>query len=513
MRGWLFSLAASALLVQPALAATTTSAALAAAPTASAAQLAPAALDELLAPIALYPDALLGQILAASSHPQEVMDGGNWLLEHQDLKGAALQDEAIKAGFGPSMQALVQFPTIIDMMCSNFDWTKQLGSVFNTDQAAVLASVQRLRAQAQAVGNLKSTKEQTVATQQANGQQVIVIQPADPKIVYVPQYPPQTVYTTPVQTGPTSGDVAAAAFFGFFAGVVVHSIISDSYYPCPHWGYGGFYYGGRPWGGPTYIYAPHYNYGGYRPGYGPGYGYRPPPNYPNSWNRPGNNGGNYGQGNGNRVGNNTTININNSTNNNYFNRFENNANTRPGSKPPPLVSDQVRNRPEAYRPPSGGASRPQASGASASPARPQLPASGGNQAVGNPAGRPAGGSSAFGSQTYNKVAPDKGYPPVSPNRPSTRPANRPEPAGGTARPQPAQRPSTGFERDTAFGGASRPAERPAPAQPRPQQRPAPAERPQARPMPSNQQAAERGRASVGGGGTRPVTANPHGGKR
>ena len=343
MRRWLWTLAAAMLLANSALAATTsaTTAAPVPAPKVAASAMEPAKLDELLAPIALYPDALLGQILAAAAYPQEVMDGGNWLVQHTDLKGQALQDEATRAGFGPSLQALVQFPTVLDMMCSNFDWTKQIGSAFNTDQGAVLASVQRLRAQAQAVGNLKTTKEQQVVTQTEAGQQVIIIQPSDPKVVYVPTYPPTTVYTQPVQTGPTSGDVAAAAFFGFFAGVVVHSIISDSYYPCPHWGYGGFYYGGRPYGGNTYIYAPHYNYGGYGPGYRPGGPYNRPPNYPNSWNRPGNN---------------TTININSNNNNgnNYFNRFENNNNQKPGAKPTPLVSDQVRNRPDAYRPPSGG---------------------------------------------------------------------------------------------------------------------------------------------------------------
>ena len=119
--------------------------------------MAPAALDELLAPIALYPDALLAQVLAAAAYPQEVMDGGNWLLQNTSLQGQSLQDAAKQAGFGPPMQALVMFPSVVDMMCQNFDWTKQLGSAFNADQAAVMASVQRLRAQAASVGNLKST--------------------------------------------------------------------------------------------------------------------------------------------------------------------------------------------------------------------------------------------------------------------------------------------------------------------------------------------------------------------
>jgi Protein of unknown function (DUF3300) len=491
---WLWTLAAATLLADGALAAAT--AGPVPAPVLAASALEPAKLDELLAPIALYPDALLGQILAAAAYPQEVMDGGNWVVQHADLKGQALQDEAMKAGFGPSMQALVQFPTVLDMMCSNFDWTKQIGSAFNTDQGAVLASVQRLRAQAQAVGNLKSTKEQQVVTQTEAGQQVIIIQPADPKVIYVPTYPPTTVYTQPVQTGPTSGDVAAAAFFGFFAGVIVHSIISDSYYPCPHWGYGGFYYGGRPWGGNTYIYAPHYNYGGYRPGYRPGGPYYRPPNYPNAWNRPGN----------------TTININ--SNNNYFNRFEHNNNQRPGARPAPLVSDQVRNRPDAYRPPSPGSGRPTATSRPAGVST--LPATGG-------ATRPAPGGN------YTRPANDPTY---------ARPATRPAPPSVGTRPAPG-RDTTGLDHQSAFGGVSRPAPRPAPGasgngygRPAPATRPAPAARPEAsarpapaarpapsqpmaRPMPApgHSAAAQRGKASVGNGGTRPLPANARGGQR
>ena len=78
------------------------------------------ALDELLAPVALYPDALLVQILAASSHPQEVMDGGNWLIANPELKGDALQSQATQAGFGPSLLALMQFPTVIVIMFQEF---------------------------------------------------------------------------------------------------------------------------------------------------------------------------------------------------------------------------------------------------------------------------------------------------------------------------------------------------------------------------------------------------------
>src|SRR5262252_1752944 len=81
----------------------------------------PDALDELIAPIALYPDQLVGQILAASVNTQEVLDAGNWMLENQNLKGDALDAAAQKAGFGPPTRALVQFPSVVDMMCQEMD--------------------------------------------------------------------------------------------------------------------------------------------------------------------------------------------------------------------------------------------------------------------------------------------------------------------------------------------------------------------------------------------------------
>src|SRR5688572_29488311 len=122
---------------------------------------APDALDELVAPIALYPDQLVGQILGASVNTQEVLDAGNWLLQNQNLKGDQLDAAAQKAGFGPATRALVQFPTVVDMMCQELDWTKQLGAAFTSDQKAVLDAIQRMRAQAADIGNLESTPQQT----------------------------------------------------------------------------------------------------------------------------------------------------------------------------------------------------------------------------------------------------------------------------------------------------------------------------------------------------------------
>jgi Protein of unknown function (DUF3300) len=121
-------------------------------------------LDELLAPIALYPDPVLAVMLQASVNPQEVMDGGNWLLldQNKDLKDAALDEASKKAGFTPVMQALLHYPSVVDLMCTQWDWTKQVGAAYEANPKAVLDSVQRLRAQAVDTGALKSSPQMKV---------------------------------------------------------------------------------------------------------------------------------------------------------------------------------------------------------------------------------------------------------------------------------------------------------------------------------------------------------------
>jgi hypothetical protein len=237
----------------------------------------PQQLDKLLAPIALYPDALLMQVLAASVKSQEVLDGGNWLLQNKTLQGDQLDSASKSAGFGPAMQALMHFPQVIDMMCSEMDWTNQLGDAFNANQSAVLESVQRLRLQAKQAGNLQTTPQQTVVTQQASGQQVIVIQPANPQIIYVPQYNPVQVYVAPAPSQPATGVIIA-----FGVGMAVGAMFSSNNYYYPRWGYGGgVYYRGGVWVSHSYV---------YRPVYGPHYHratlYYRPPNYAYAYNRP-----------------------------------------------------------------------------------------------------------------------------------------------------------------------------------------------------------------------------------
>ncbi len=154
----------------------------------------PEALEDLLAPVALFPDPVLSQVLIASTNPQEVLDAGNWLIANEGLKGKALDDAAAQVGFTPPIRALVQFPQTIDMMCMEMGWTTELGQAFVADQAGVLAAVQRLRKQAIDVGNLKTSEAMVVETHQQEGQEVVVLKPPKPEVVYVPKYDPQAVY-------------------------------------------------------------------------------------------------------------------------------------------------------------------------------------------------------------------------------------------------------------------------------------------------------------------------------
>jgi hypothetical protein len=206
----------------------------------------PAYLDKLLAPVALYPDQLLAQMLLCSGNSRKVGELGAWLKKNSALKGSELQKAAEQAGFEPSFVALVPFPQVIDYMAGNLTWTSQLGGAFATDKGAVFDAIQRLRKQSQAAGNLKSTPQQTVETQTTKGgEQVIVIEPANPQVVYVPQYNPTVVYT---QAAPTTvvvqdddDDEAAAAVIGFAAGVAIGAAINNNYYYGPYGYRGGAY--------------------------------------------------------------------------------------------------------------------------------------------------------------------------------------------------------------------------------------------------------------------------------
>ena len=122
-------------------------------------KLTPAEVDQLTAPIALYPDQLLVQILMCSTSPFQVRALNDWMQKNPNLKGSALTDATQKEGFDPSYVALAMFPPVVQMMAEQSDWTKKLGEAFQSDRKAVLESAQRLRSQAMAAGNLKTTAQ------------------------------------------------------------------------------------------------------------------------------------------------------------------------------------------------------------------------------------------------------------------------------------------------------------------------------------------------------------------
>ena len=224
--------------------------------TAVAAPLPTGTLDQLLAPIALYPDQLLAQILMSATDPSKVTELANWLKSNAKLKGTELQDAAVKAGFEASFVALALFPQVVSRMAEQIAWTRVLGQAFTSDRTAVFASIQKLRKQAQTVGTLKSTPQQEVETKKtSSGEQVIIIEPTNPQIVYVPQYNTEVVYTQPpssstviVQEDDDDAEMAiAAGLIGFTAGIAIGAAMNNHYYYGPHGWHGGAYMYNDAW--------------------------------------------------------------------------------------------------------------------------------------------------------------------------------------------------------------------------------------------------------------------------
>src|SRR6202789_1366562 len=152
-------------------------------------------LDSLGAPIALYPDALVAQILAASCYPEEVAFADDWLGQNSNLQGSALTQAIDQQPWDPSVKELTQFRSVLHDLAKNLSWTSSLGQAFSNQQADVMAAVQVMRAKAQAAGTLQSNSQIIVTTPSPN---TIVIQPANPQVIYVPQYNPTIVYGAPV---------------------------------------------------------------------------------------------------------------------------------------------------------------------------------------------------------------------------------------------------------------------------------------------------------------------------
>jgi hypothetical protein len=147
-------------------------------------------LDQMLAPIALYPDSLLAQILMASTYPLEVVQADRWAKANRNLSGDQFNDALDQKDWDPSVKALVPFPQVLAMMSERLEWTQKLGDAFLDQQDEVMDTVQRLRAKAEAAGNLRDTAEQRVIAEDGE----IVIEPAQPEEVYVPVYDPTVIY-------------------------------------------------------------------------------------------------------------------------------------------------------------------------------------------------------------------------------------------------------------------------------------------------------------------------------
>lgn len=211
--------------------------------------LTPEQLQQLVAPIALYPDALVAQILAASAYPTQIVEAERFMQQSPDLKGKDLGDAVDRQDWDPSVKALTQFPSVLANMDKDLSWTSELGDANYNQQADVMAAVQYMRRKAKDAGHLDSTPQQTVTAQGDN----IDIAPANPQVVYVPEYDPDIIYGYPVGIWPgfypwwgVGGPYISfgvgfgiGPFFGYGWGWPAWGF---------HWGYGGgLWYGGHPY--------------------------------------------------------------------------------------------------------------------------------------------------------------------------------------------------------------------------------------------------------------------------
>ncbi len=151
-------------------------------------------LDQMLAPIALYPDALLSQVLMASTYPADVAEAATWAKANPKMEGDAAVTAVQSKKWDPSVQSLAAFPQVLTMMGEKPEDVQRLGDAFLADPARVMDRVQFMRNKAQEAGNLKSNEQQKVSTQADGGQSVIIIEPAQAQTLYVPVYQPTVVY-------------------------------------------------------------------------------------------------------------------------------------------------------------------------------------------------------------------------------------------------------------------------------------------------------------------------------
>jgi hypothetical protein len=236
-----------------------------------AAPMSTAELRSLVAPIALYPDGLVAEILAAATFPDQVAVANYWIQQNKTLSGSALRQAVDRQTWDASVKGLTAFPSVLDNLANNLNWTSSLGEAYHSQRAAVMEAIQALRAQAKAAGNLKSGPQITVVQPTP---QTIVIQPTNPQVVYVPEYNPAVIYGTPYVTpGYSAGEVAAAGVLGFGAGIATAALAGGGWdaWNC-NWNGGAVvynrnaYYGNSGWHGGYYNGA--YSNGAYHNAYG-----------------------------------------------------------------------------------------------------------------------------------------------------------------------------------------------------------------------------------------------------
>lgn len=212
------------------------------APSAQAAQQPSDQALQLVAPIALYPDALVGQILTAATYPTQIVEAWRWLQQHSALKGSALADAVNSQPWDASVKALAQFPAVLDNMNENLSWTSALGDAYVNEPDDVTNAVQILRQRAQSAGTLESNGQQTVTTQD----QSIDIQPTDPDVVYVPAYDPWLVYGAPLDSYPDYAEVPGVFYDGpdlFFDAGLGLAIFGGFAWGWHHWGFDWHHHG------------------------------------------------------------------------------------------------------------------------------------------------------------------------------------------------------------------------------------------------------------------------------
>ena len=191
------------------------------------AKIPPDQLDALVAPIAVYPDPLLSQTLVASTYPLEIIQLQQWLEKNKGLKDKALADAVSKQPWDPSIQAMAPLPDLVKRLADNIQWTTDLGNAFLAQESDVMNAVQRMRAQAQSKGTLVSNEQQKVETKVVENKSVIVVEQADPQVVYVPSYNPAVVYGPAIYPYPpmyypySTGAAIAASAISFGAGVAM----------------------------------------------------------------------------------------------------------------------------------------------------------------------------------------------------------------------------------------------------------------------------------------------------